>query len=85
MGIYHVSIPVYGVSCAGHSVERGLARLPGVTAVYVNTATELAEIDFDDARITVEQLCRGIRRCGFHPGTPSVARDSASRSNTSAE
>ena len=83
MSTQHVSIPVYGVACAGRSVERGLARLTGVIDVYVNTATELAEIEFDDERITVEQLCKGIRRCGFHPGTPSVAPDSARRSRSS--
>ncbi len=85
MSTHHVSIQVYGVACAGHSVESGLARLTGVTAVYVNTATELAEIDFDDARITVEQLCQGIRRCGFRAGTPSVVPDGAHRSHPSAE
>jgi len=85
MSANHASIPIYGVACAGHSVERGLARLTGVTAVYVNTATEFAEIDFDDERITVEQLCRGIRRCGFRAGTPSVAPDGGSQSHPSAE
>ena len=83
MSTQHVSIPVYGVACAGRSVERGLARLTGVIDVYVNAATELAEIEFDDERITVEQLCKGIRRFGFHPGTPSVAPDSARRSRSS--
>ena len=84
MSAHHVSIPVYGVACAGHLVERGLTRLNGVIAVYVNGATEVAEIDFDDQRISVEQLCQGIRRCGFRAGTPSVAPDDPSRSTTSA-
>ena len=85
MSAHHVSIPVYGVACAGHSVERGVARLAGVIAVYVNPATELAEIEFDDERITVEELCKGIRRCGFRAGTPSVALEGASRTNASAK
>ena len=85
MSTHHVSIPVYGVACAGQSVERSLAKLAGVITVYVNCATELAEVDFDDEQITVEQLCKGIRRCGFHPGTPSLAPDGTSQSVKSAE
>lgn len=71
----HVSIPVFGFACGGGgalTVERVLARLPGAVSVYVNPATELAEVDFDPDQVTVEELCKGIRRCGFRPGRPLV-------------
>lgn len=75
MNSQHVSIPVPGVACAGHSVERALSRLPGVVSAYVNGATEVAEIEFDDERVSVERLCDSIRGCGFHAGVPQAERE----------
>ena len=71
----HVSIPVFGFACGAGgvlTVERVLSRLPGAISVYVNPATGLAEVDFDADRLSVEELCKGIRRCGFRPGAPLV-------------
>lgn len=71
----HVSIPVVGFACGGGgalTVERVLSRVAGVISVYVNPATGLAEVDFDTDRVTVEELCKRIRRCGFRPGAPVV-------------
>ena len=70
-----VSIPVYGLACGGGgalTVEHALKRIAGTTEVYVNPATQEAYVEFDADRVTVEALCEGIRRCGFHPGTPAL-------------
>ena len=70
-----VSIPVYGLACGGGGalmVERMLKRIPGTTEVYVNPATQEAYVEFDADRVTVEDLCQGIRRCGFRPGPPAL-------------
>lgn len=72
MSQQHASIPVLGVACAGRSVERVLSRLPGVIAAYVNGATEIAEVDYDDVRVNVETLCETVNRCGFRAGPPQV-------------
>ena len=72
MSVQHVSIPVLGVSCAGHSVERVLLRLPGVISAYVNGVTEVADIDYDDERLGIEALCERIEGCGFRAGPPQV-------------
>jgi copper chaperone CopZ len=69
MSQQHVSIPVPGVACVGHTVERVLLRLTGVTSAYVNGASEVAEVEYDDQRVTVESLCQAINRCGFHAGS----------------
>ena len=69
-----VSIPVYGLACGGGgalTVERTLKRIPGATDVYVNPATQEAYVEFDADRVTVEDLCNGIRGCGFRPGSPA--------------
>ena len=75
MATQHVSIPVFGFACGSGgalTVEHVLSRLAGATSVYVNPATGLAEVDFDPDRLTVEELCKGIRRCGFRLGRPVV-------------
>ena len=68
-----VSIPVYGLACGGggaRTVEHALKRIPGTSQVYVNPATQEAYVEFDADRVTAEDLCAGIRRCGFRPGSP---------------
>lgn len=79
MSQQYVSIPVPGVACAGHSVERALFRVTGVVSVYVNGANEVAEIKYDDQCVTVQRLCEAIRRCGFHAGLPQVPGAPSSR------
>ncbi len=69
----HVSIPVFGIGCAAPSVGRVLSRLSGVMTAYVNPATELAEIEFDGDRISVEQLSQAISGCGFRVGQPAFS------------
>lgn len=70
-----ISIPVYGLACGGGgalTVERALRRLPGTIEVYVNPATQEAYVEFDADRVTVEDLCKGIRHCGFRPESPAL-------------
>lgn len=66
MSQQHISIPVPGVACAGHSVERALSRVSGVISAYVNGASEVAEIEYDANCVTVATLRKTIDRCGFH-------------------
>lgn len=72
MSQQHVAIPVPGVACAGHSVERVLSRLAGVASAYVNGANEVAEVEYDDQHVTLEMIYRTINGCGFHAGSPHV-------------
>lgn len=72
MPLQHASIPVLGVGCAGHSVERVLSRQAGVISAYVNAATEMAEIEYDDERVSIETLCETIDGCGFRTRPPQV-------------
>lgn len=72
MSQQHASIPVPGIACAGHSLERVLSRLTGVISAYANGATEVAEVEYDDERVNVEAICETIDGCGFRAGPPLI-------------
>ena len=64
----HVTLEIYGFGCGGGgalTVERALARVPGVVRAYVNSATEMAYVEFDPNVCTVEQLAKSLGDCGF--------------------
>ena len=69
-----VRIPVYGLGCGGggaRTIERQLARLPGVLQAYVNPATEIAYVDYDPATVDAGQLTGIIEQAGYRAG-PAV-------------
>lgn len=58
---------IEGMSC-GHcvaAVEKALAALPGVAASRV--AVGSAQVEYDPARVSVEQMAATIRGAGFAP------------------
>jgi hypothetical protein len=55
-------------------VERVLSRLPGVTSAYVNAASGVAGVEYDDERVRFETLCEAINGCGFRAGTPKGSK-----------
>ena len=64
-------IPVYGLGCGGDgatTIERELARLPGVLQAYVNPATEIAYVDYDPATTDPLRLAQAIERTGYRAG-----------------
>lgn len=66
-----VSIPIIGLGCGGggaFQVERALARLGGVEAVYVNPANETAYVDYDPSAVSPDALLEEVRRTGYRPG-----------------
>ena len=70
-----ITLPIEDFGCAGSGaiiVERALAHVPGVLHVYVNAATEMAYVQFDADRCTVEALREAVARAGFHAGTQVV-------------
>lgn len=72
MKLRRISIPVRGLGCGGggaSSIERAIARLDGVSAVYVNPATAEAYVDFEATRCDVPSIAAAIARLGFRPGS----------------
>lgn len=64
-----VSIKITDLSCAACSarVERALAKIEGVGYASVNLATGTARVEFDERRVSVQQLLETIKRAGYTP------------------
>src|SRR5262245_53571536 len=59
-----LSLPIYGLGCAGLTAERALARVPGVKQVYVNPATQKAYIECDPALTDQRLLIAAVKSAG---------------------
>jgi Cu+-exporting ATPase len=73
-----ITIPVGGMTCAAcqASVQRALAKEPGVLDAAVNLMTESAAITFDPRVTTPATLVGAIQRTGYEAQLPSPAQDS---------
>lgn len=69
--VKRIDLPVSGMTCAAcaRSIERTLAKSPGVERALVNLATNTATVEFDSAQTGVEQFVRAIEDLGY--GVPS--------------
>jgi P-type Cu+ transporter len=70
-------LPIAGMTCAScvRRVEKGLAKVPGVSAASVNLATERANVTYDPARVDLAALRTAVERAGYAVGevTPAAA------------
>jgi Cu+-exporting ATPase len=64
-----VVIPVDGMTCASCSarIEKVVGRLPGVTTVSVNLATEKADVTYEPARVRLSAIKKTITDAGYTP------------------
>lgn len=62
-------VQIDGIHCAGcvGTIEKGLARLEGVSESRVNLATRSAVVRFDQTRVTQQQLFEKITELGYQP------------------
>ncbi len=70
-----ISLPILGLSCAGGgalTLERVLRRLPGVTWVYVNPATEMAYVEYSPDQIMLDDVARAVESAGFRTVLPGA-------------
>jgi copper chaperone CopZ len=68
-----LTLPIEGLACGGGgtlTIERALAKLPGVERVYVNPATEMAYVEIDPIRCSRTDLARTIEQLGFRVEAP---------------
>ncbi|MFM2076534.1 MAG: hypothetical protein RJA49_424, partial [Actinomycetota bacterium] len=67
----HLDLELVGMTCAAcaNRIEKKLNRLDGVTAT-VNYATEKANVTFDTARITPDQLVEAVESIGYGASVP---------------
>ena len=68
-----VTIPVHGMSCGGctASVQRALARHPGVASAAVSLAEKNATVEFDPAATSPDALVQAIRAVGYDAAPPN--------------
>ena len=70
-----VTVPIFGLGCGGGgalTVERALAKVPGVVRAYVNPATETAYVEYDPAQSCPSAIAEAVERVGFRAGTPGL-------------
>jgi cation transport ATPase len=70
-----VTLPILGLTCGGGgalTVERLLARAPGVEQAYVNPLTEMAYVEYDPLVTSPQLLTEAVRQAGFRAGPPCV-------------
>ena len=60
-------LPIAGMTCAGcaRTVEKQLAKSPGVAKASVNFATKTASVEFDPAETGVERLVEAVEQVGY--------------------
>ncbi|MFN8956310.1 MAG: heavy metal translocating P-type ATPase [Burkholderiales bacterium] len=70
-------IGIDGMTCAScvSRVEKALKKVPGVSSVSVNLATESARIEVSDPQLTQAHLRRAIRDAGYEARQAATAQD----------
>jgi P-type Cu+ transporter len=71
-----IMLPIQDFGCAGSGaliVERALVHVQGVVHAYVNPATELAYVQYDDSRCQIGELIAAIEHAGFRVGVPILS------------
>ncbi|MCX5801422.1 MAG: heavy metal translocating P-type ATPase [Candidatus Eisenbacteria bacterium] len=71
-----VAIPISDMSCSAcaAAIEKSLRKKRGVIEANVNFGTEQANVTFDPAAVSIEELLRDVRKTGYTPGVPRTAR-----------
>jgi len=62
-----IILPLTGMTCAScaATIEKGLAKLPGVSRVNVNLASEKASIEYDSSKVDTKALMDTISNVGY--------------------
>ena len=70
-----VTLPIQGMTCAScvSHVAHGLEKVPGVTEVQVNLATEKATVVFDDGAVPLTTLVQAVQDTGYDVATEKVS------------
>ncbi|MFO0855969.1 MAG: heavy metal translocating P-type ATPase [Phycisphaerales bacterium] len=68
-------MPIEGMTCAScaNTIERRLAKQPGVTSANVNFATKVATVKYDPAATGPEQLAKAVDDIGYKAIVPVPA------------
>src|SRR5215207_7456337 len=74
-GVTEAVLPIEGMTCAScvRRVEKGLEKVPGVTAANVNLATERATVAYDPTIADLTTMRTAVERAGYHVGAVADA------------
>src|SRR5215212_4917969 len=74
-GVTETVLPIEGMTCAScvRRVEKGLEKVPGVTAANVNLATESATVAYDPTVADLAMLRTAVERAGYRVGDVPTA------------
>jgi Cation transport ATPase len=74
-----VELPISGMTCANcaRAVERAVKKLPGVTSVNVNLASERATVEYTPGAVSIAHIVAAIRKAGYD--VPAQPADLGSR------
>ena len=77
-GATEAILPIEGMTCAScvRRVEKGLEKVPGVTAANVNLATERATVTYDPIVADLATLHSAVERAGYRVGEVPAAEAS---------
>ncbi|MCA1900053.1 MAG: heavy metal translocating P-type ATPase [Chloroflexi bacterium] len=66
-----LTLPINGMTCANcvATVERNLKKLDGVQSAVVNLSSERATLDFDPAKVGLEDVIARVQRAGYGVAT----------------
>ncbi|MHA6486711.1 copper-exporting P-type ATPase CopA [Bacillus cabrialesii] len=72
-----IAMQVSGMTCAACAsrIEKGLKRMPGVTAANVNMATETSNVTYDPAKTGAAAIQEKIEKLGYHVITEKAEFD----------
>ncbi len=65
-GRTRLDVPIQGMHCAScvSSIEQALGKVPGVSSVAVNFATERVAVEFDPSRVNIQTLTGAVEASG---------------------
>lgn len=68
-GIWEVSLLVDGMHCAGcvWLIERALLKLGGVSDIQINPVTHRALLNFDETKVSLEDILYCLQNAGYAP------------------
>jgi Cu+-exporting ATPase len=73
--VAHAEIPLLGMTCANcaNTIERTLKKLPGMTGVNVNFASEHASVDYVPGAVSIADMVSSIRKAGYDVPTANTS------------
>ncbi|QOJ01000.1 MAG: copper-translocating P-type ATPase [Phycisphaeraceae bacterium] len=78
--IARADLPIEGMTCAScaNTIERRLAKQPGVTSASVNFATKVATVKYDATATGPERLAKAVDDIGYRAFVPEARSTAAS-------